>query len=70
MRGFRPQLFYLLLQLTKVSQENLLFCPLFLFGFDDVAVSWFESYLSGRSQIVIVGASMSEECQLTVGSTQ
>ena len=31
MGGFRPQLFYLLLQLTKVSQENLLFCPLFLF---------------------------------------
>ena len=31
MGGFKPQLFYLLLQLTKVSQENLLFCPLSLF---------------------------------------
>ena len=48
-----------------------IFCSkLSAYGFDEVSVSWFESYLSGRSQIVIVGASMSEECQLTVGSTQ
>ena len=35
-----------------------------------MAVAWFNSYLSGRSQIVIVGASLSEECHLTVGSPQ
>ena len=47
-----------------------IFCSkLSAYGFDEVSVSWFESYLSGRSQIVIVGASMSQECQLTVGST-
>ena len=48
-----------------------IFCSkLKAYGFDDVAVSWFESYLSGRSQVVIVGASISEECRLTVGSPQ
>ena len=31
MGGFKLQLFYLLLQLTNVSQENFLFCPLSLF---------------------------------------
>ena len=32
MGGFKLQLFYSLLQLTNVSQENLSFCPLSLFG--------------------------------------
>ena len=37
MGGFKLQLFYLLLQLTNVSQENLLFCPLFLFDPSQIA---------------------------------
>ena len=50
MGGFKPQLFYLLLQLTNVSQENLLFCPLSLFGFT------FHS--SGRIYVTLVESTL------------
>ena len=48
-----------------------IFCDkLRIYGFDKTSVEWFNSYLSGRRQVVMIGSAMSEECQLTVGSPQ
>ena len=48
-----------------------IFCKkLKIYGFDEKSVEWFRSYLTNRSQMVMVGASMSEECRLNIGSPQ
>ena len=48
-----------------------IFCDkLRIYGFDKTSVEWFNSYLSGRRQVVMIGSAISEECQLTVGSPQ
>ena len=39
-------------------------------GINDVAYKWFKSYLSGRSQQVIVNGSVSSKCNLDVGVPQ
>ena len=41
-----------------------------LLGVTDVAYRWFESYLSGRSQQVIINGSVSSKCTLNVGVPQ
>ena len=40
------------------------------YGFDEKSIAWFNSYLSGRSQRVMIGSTISEPVTLTVGSPQ
>ena len=39
-------------------------------GFNEISVKWFESYLSSRSQCVMIGSKISKPVQLDVGSPQ
>ena len=41
-----------------------------MYGFDEKSVKWFCSYLTGRSQRVMIGSTISEPVTLTVGSPQ
>ena len=40
------------------------------YGFDEKSVKWFKSYLTNRSQRVMIGSTISEPVNLTVGSPQ
>ena len=41
-----------------------------IMGFNETSVKWFHSYLSERTQKVMIGSSMSEPVELTLGSPQ
>ena len=41
-----------------------------IYGFDDKSVNWFSSYLTDRSQRVMIGSTISDPVTLTVGSPQ
>ena len=48
-----------------------IFCKkLRIYGFDKTSTDWFKSYLTDRSQCVMVGSHISSEIKLTVGSPQ
>ena len=52
-----------------VSHDTLL-AKLKLYGFDDLAVKWMESYLRQRKQSVCVSGKISEEIEITQGTPQ
>ena len=41
-----------------------------VFGFDKKSISWFNSYLSERTQVVNIGSAISEPVELNLGSPQ
>ena len=41
-----------------------------IMGFNETCVKWFYSYLSERTQKVMIGSTMSKEVELTLGSPQ
>ena len=48
-----------------------IFCQkLRAFGFNENSVKWFDSYLSDRSQCVMIGSTISDPISLDVGSPQ
>ena len=48
-----------------------IFCKkLEIYGFDQKSVKWFESYLSDRQQLVMIGTSFSETININIGSPQ
>ena len=62
-----------LLDLSKAfesTDHSLLLTKLRLLGFSNRAVDWFKSYLSGRSQIVGIGTTLSESHFTTHGVLQ
>ena len=52
-----------------VSHETLL-AKLKLYGFDELAMKWMESYLRERKQSVCVSGKISEELEITQGTPQ
>ena len=52
-----------------ISKE--VFCrKLEIYGFDKTSVKWFDSYLSNRSQITMIGSSKSKKLELNIGTPQ
>ena len=52
-----------------ISKE--VFCrKLEIYGFDKTSVKWFDSYLSNRSQITMIGSSMSKQLELNLDTPQ
>ena len=41
-----------------------------IYGFDKTSVKWFDSYLSNRSQITLIGSTMSTQLELNLGTPQ
>ena len=53
-----------------VVDHEILIKKLEIYGFEECCTSWFESYLTERSQQVYVEGSLSEPLPLEVGVTQ
>ena len=51
-------------------QPEILIEKLRIYGFNKLALSWIESYLTGRRQVVRIGQSISSEVELTLGTPQ